>query len=152
MSDPEQKGIVDPARFAADFDHHFRTDEKVPRIDLSGIDQSLHQEIALKLIDQGYGSNLIEDLSQFKGVDQRFLIDKLIEAEVDHTLCANLDLIDPKIDRFKLALDLIERGKAHSVASYLHNFPDDMHQKLKVKMLEMGESKLVEEHKDWFKE
>ena len=151
MSDPETKGAVDPAKFVADFDHQFRTEEKVPRIDLSGIDPSLHQEIALELIELGYGTNLIEDLGQFK-VDHRLLIDKLIEAGVDHTLCGNLESIDPKIDRLELAMKLIEKGRAHSVVSYLHNFPNEMHSAIMSRMLEMGEKDLVDEHLDWFKE
>ena len=152
MSDPEQKGTVDPTRFAAEFDHRFRTEEKAPRVDLAGIDPNIHKEIALELIKQGHAAAVIEGLNRFKEVDHKELISKFIDSGAHHTLCGNIHSIDPNIDRIDIASEIIEKGFAHSVCSYLDNFPDSMHPEIFQKLMDAQEYHQIAVHLDHFKQ
>jgi hypothetical protein len=123
------------------FELGWRRDVVVNLEKFQGLD---HKEIALKLIEAKEGEFLINKLEKFKGLDQEIVL-KLIEEGRGYDVANNLEKFQELqgLDK-EVALQLIEAGGGYAVANNLEKFQGLGHKEIALKLFEMELGEVVE--------
>jgi len=110
-----------------------------------------HKEIALKIIEAGQGKNLMFGPESFENLDCD-VANKLIEANLTSVLDSNLEYFQNLDDN--VAAKLIKAGDGYRIARYISNFDEAYHNDIALKILGAKEGAMRETlaaYLDYFK-
>ena len=111
--------------------------------------QDLNQEVALKLIEAGKGYSVAENLDKFQGLDHKEIVLKIIEeGQGVFSLVKCLDKFQG-LDHKEIALKIIEAGKGNYVVDNLDKF-QGLDQEVALKLIEAGKGVEVIENLNKF--